>query len=96
MLVGDAGFFLLVFALPVLGFIGFFVILVTIIFRVLAFVARNIAGTEARERGMRGGVAPGAGVCPNTLCRHVNRPSARYCARCGRPLGRWRDLDAYG
>lgn len=25
-------------------------------------------------------------TCPNELCRHVNRPGARYCGRCGTRL----------
>jgi hypothetical protein len=26
-------------------------------------------------------------VCPAQACGHRNRPGARYCSRCGTPLG---------
>ena len=35
-------------------------------------------------------------VCAHRGCGHVNPSGARYCGRCGRPLNRHEDVDAYG
>jgi hypothetical protein len=43
----------------------------------------SIGHTDAAQAP---GVDADGGACPFQNCRHVNRPSARYCGRCGRPL----------
>ncbi len=35
-------------------------------------------------------------ACPHPGCGYLNRPEARYCARCGTALGPPTDVDRYG
>jgi hypothetical protein len=35
-------------------------------------------------------------VCAQPRCGYVNSAGARFCARCGQPLGALCDVDAYG
>lgn len=34
-------------------------------------------------------------ACPHDGCGHLNRPEARFCARCGAQLGAPQPVDAY-
>jgi hypothetical protein len=64
--------------------------------RFLGFLLRLVTGGG---RGSRSNLAcdPARGaICSHRSCGHVNPSGARYCGRCGRPLNRHEDVDAYG
>lgn len=58
---------------------------------VLAMVARFFRTVFVQHSG-RGPefTSPGLQVCDNRKCGHLNRRSARFCARCGGPLSEYR------
>lgn len=67
------------------GLIGFFVMLVAGLARVLAAVGRAVLGSPRSER-RQVSLPPTpsrGGLCPNPACQQFNRPEARFCARCG-------------
>lgn len=76
------------------GVVGFFVVLATIIARaVSALFGRHTRHAHPNGRH----VTPAQRIiCPHPGCGHANEPQAVYCARCGRPLHRKTELDAYG
>lgn len=92
----DAGFVFLVIVLPIVGFVGFFVVVLTLIVKAIASASRMMAGSSTPSSRSAGGAAAGQAMCRAPRCGHVNRHGAVYCARCGTPLGRTRDVDAYG
>jgi len=97
MFVADAGIALWIAGLLLVGFLGFFLVAVTMAFRFIGWVFRALTGGGA---GQQAG-SPNAGgarrmVCPHPGCGHHNRPTALYCGRCGRPLRQAYDVDAYG
>ena len=81
--------------LMAIGIIGFFAMSVVLVVRFLSFVFRALAGST-QEQPATPRFEPRHDVCPHPRCGHVNRQGARYCARCGRPLGQHSDVDAYG
>ena len=98
MFVADAGIALWIAAFLLIGVFGFFVMAVALLFRFLGWLFRTITGTSAARR-------PGSEprirqlrqmICPHPGCGHANGPTALYCGRCGRPLRRAYDVDAYG
>jgi len=74
----------------------FVVLLVTVVFfvvlRLLVHAATSTGRGMARFLGRAGGdegpavSGTGGQTCPDQMCRKVNPPQARYCARCGRAL----------
>ena len=85
MLLADGTIVVWLFVVFVVGLLGFFWVLAMLIVRALTWAAAAIAGLL----GLRGPAAEppaSARVCPRAGCYHVNRPDARYCARCGAPL----------
>jgi hypothetical protein len=69
-----------------IGFLGFFVVLLGLAFRLLRYVFRVLARKPAR--GMDS-VVPVIGrrvTCSQPRCGHANRAGAKYCSRCGAPL----------
>lgn len=97
MVLADAGITLIwVGGVLLVGFVGFFVVLLSMLARALGFVWRaliprrhNRSGTILESRCV-------GQVCPHPRCGHINRAEARYCARCGNPLGDPEDVDSYG
>jgi hypothetical protein len=89
--------FIVFLALFAVGLIGFFVMAVVLVLRVLRAAGRALFG-PAHGSAVRPPPLPGADrqVCPHERCGHVNRGMSRFCARCGRPLRRPADIDAYG
>jgi hypothetical protein len=92
-----ADFAVWVLVIFLVGFIGFFVVVAVMVVRLIGFVGRALFGRasaenqpERQRRGHHGR------LCPQPRCGHVNAAEARYCARCGQPLGVVCDVDAYG
>jgi hypothetical protein len=83
------GMMLLWFVIILLvGFVAFFVLLIAGVLRVIGFCIRGLFGGWWRSTSRSRMKAPRAPrTCLNRHCGHVNRPDARYCARCGLPLG---------
>ncbi len=80
-----------------IGFFGFFVMLVVLLGRALRFAVRLLWPFGRTDHAAGTGRAmPAARACRNQRCGHVNRPGARYCARCGGSLGNLIDVDSYG
>jgi len=98
MFVADAGVALWIAGLLLVGFLGFFLVLVTMVFRFLGWVWRALAGTESDRRKIAAPRDPDGRrrICPDPRCGHSNRPAALYCGRCGRPLRQPYDVDAHG
>lgn len=85
---------LVVGGLFIVGIIGFFLMLVVLIGKFLGFVFRALSSSAHSAEHPR--FQTRQEVCPHLRCGYVNRFGARYCARCGRPLCRTDELDAYG
>ena len=78
------------------GFFGFFAVLLTALARMVRFVLRTaVPGARRTPRAEEPDVVAGQ-ICAQPRCGHWNLPEARYCARCGSPLGDWHDADSYG
>lgn len=97
MFVGEAGIALWIGGLLLIGFLGFFLVLVTLVFRLFGWVFRVLTGSSTGKHT----IEPHADgsrrvVCPHAGCGHGNPPTALFCGRCGRPLRRTYDVDAYG
>ena len=97
MFVADAGIGLWIAGLLLIGFFGFFLVVVTMVLRFIGWIFRKLAGSDGSGQV---GVARAAGarrlICPHAGCGHSNIPTALFCGRCGRPLRRTYDVDAYG
>lgn len=95
MLLAD-GVILVVAGVFLLGIVGFFFMAVALVMRLLGFVFRTLSGTtRAGPSAAPAGEQPGV-TCTAPRCGNVNPHGARFCARCGRPLGGRDDVDAYG
>jgi len=73
----------------VIGFVGFFVVLVSAVIRFLVFLGRTM--TPKRQIGESASTPAdrdALSVCTNDRCGFLNQPGAKFCARCGRPLNR--------
>jgi len=98
MFVADAGIAVWVIGLLLIGLLGFCVMVVALVFRFIGWTFRALTGGSA---GGGSGSLPHGGrsrrlICPHQGCGHSNDPTALFCARCGRPLRRTYDVDAYG
>ena len=99
MLIADAGITLWIAGLLLIGLLGFFVVLVTMVFRFIGWVFRGVVGTSGRRRRVGAAQVDPLRqrlVCPHQGCAHANSPIALYCGHCGRPLRQTYDVDAYG
>ena len=97
MFIADAGIAVWVVGLLLVGFLGFFLVAMTMVFRFVGWIFRALTG--ANGAGKQESVAHGRGrrlICPHPGCGHANVPTAFFCGRCGRPLRRTYDVDAYG
>lgn len=95
MLLAD-GVILIVAGLFVIGLLGFFGMVVALTFRAFARAFRFLVGSESDEPVASPHGAEVGIVCPSPRCGHLNPAAARFCGRCGRPLGQHDDVDAYG
>lgn len=98
MFVADAGITLWIIVILLVGLLGFFLVLATMVVRFLGWVFRALTGRLGAEE--RADALPGNPerrvICPHPGCGHTNGPTALYCARCGRPLRRAYDVNGYG
>ena len=98
MFIADAGIALWIVGLLLIGALGFFLVLATMLCRFIAWIFRMITGISTRRKPPAPPRIPARRhtLCPHPGCGHTNSPTALYCARCGRPLHRAYDVDAYG
>ena len=69
-----------------IGFVGFFVVLLMAVFRLLGRGFRALFPAHAEYSGQRHLEALAPQVCGQPRCGYLNRGDARYCARCGSAL----------
>lgn len=75
--------------LMIAGIIGFVIMFMAVILSVIGAVLRGLAALL----GLGGGRVEqpplnGPRVCAHRQCGHINAAGARFCGRCGQPLGR--------
>jgi hypothetical protein len=89
---------LIIFGLIAAGFIGFVVLALVLIGKLIGAAFRALGGPNAAKATRRmppSRMSQGL-VCPHKRCRHINLRHARFCSRCGRPLRSAYDTDLYG
>ena len=96
MFLADAGITVWLIAIFLVGLFGFIVMVVALAFRLLGWVFRAVSGVSRSTRSPSGSGAARHVTCSESGCGQANPPTALYCARCGRPLRRAYDVDAYG
>ena len=98
MFVADAGMAIWVVGLLLVGFLGFFLVAVTMVFRFIGWIFRGLTGANAANKpeNVPRGRDRDQQVCPHPGCGHTNVATAFFCGRCGRRLRRTYDVDAYG
>ncbi len=98
MFLADAGIAVWIIGFLLVGVVGFAVMIVALVFRFIGWTFRTIAGGSAAGKSRRVGHAERVRrlICPYRGCGHSNEPIAIFCGRCGRPLRRTYDVDAYG
>ncbi len=69
-----------------IGFVGFFVVVVSLLGRALRGLGRLLAGDDGTAKTSSAGGEYSPRVCEHPHCGYLNRGNARYCARCGSPL----------
>ena len=83
--------------LLLIGFVGFFALLVVAVVRVFRSLFRVLFGSSCNADPTED---PPSGetvkACPQLRCGYLNPGHARYCARCGHPLDGVDDVDRYG
>ncbi len=76
-----------VIAAVLIGFVGFFILLLAGAFKLLRFVLRQLLWEFSGDRTeVYSDVGAPAMKCPRAGCGHVNNSVARYCGRCGQRL----------
>ena len=95
LLLGDG--FVAVGLLILAGMVGFFVMAVALALRLGGFMMRTLFGGTDATAPKRSVYLPAGNqhICPHRRCGHLNQRSARFCARCGRPLRGGGGTDAY-
>lgn len=94
MMLADGVVFVWVGIVLVAGFVTFFVVLASVVFRFLRALVRMLTGAGWREPPQRAAPRRGWGrLCHDPRCGHVNADTARYCARCGKRLNAGCDYD---
>ncbi len=71
-----------------IGFIGFFVVVLSLLGRALRAIGRALSGSEYHSEGHLTINGDKVRICGVEHCGYLNRGHARYCARCGSPLDR--------
>lgn len=98
MIFAEGGIFGAVAIVMVIGFFGFFFFAALALFRFAGAVFRRVFFWDV---GRDNSLTDAANLEPNTtcrnpLCRHLNVPTARYCARCGQRLAGAERVDQHG
>lgn len=91
-----SGIFVWTPLLILLGLVGFFVVAVLAMVKLLGIVFRGASGGSSGRHTPAPPLSTGlSGVlCPYPRCGQANVRQARYCARCGRPLHGPHDVKA--
>lgn len=79
-----------------IGFFGFFAVVLTALARMVRFVLRAALPRDHDEDAATTSAAAAPRLCAQPRCGHLNPPGARYCARCGSSLGNQNDVERYG
>ena len=87
MLLAETGLIMLAVLVFLLGLVGFVILGIATVWRVLKIMARAFTGNTRPTHYRAGGALP----VPRTPCAHqgcsfTNLPEARFCRGCGRPL----------
>ncbi len=83
--------------LVLVGMVGLLVMSVALSLKAGSIIVRKIADALHLGRSTGPAARPSPPVvCPNPRCGHVNARTAKFCARCGRPMRMTYDVDAYG
>ena len=97
MLMADAGITVWIIGLLLVGVLGFVVMVLALVFKFFGWTLHALFGGRRRKPGYLKHDQVGRRlICPRADCGHSNDPRALYCGRCGRPLRRTYDVDAYG
>lgn len=84
MMLADGGiFFVWIGGVLLIGFVGFFAVLLTMVARFFSFLLRGGRSLVNGTPRLDPPAPAGQRACPNRRCGHTNRRDARYCARCG-------------
>lgn len=99
MILAEGGFFFALVMLGlVVGFFGFFFFALLAIFRFVGSMFRRffLDDSVSPAHGAHNSAARRVFMCGNPQCRHMNIPSARFCARCGLRLRGGSQVDYHG
>ncbi len=88
----EPGVTILVGGAFLVGVLGFFVMVASLLLRAFKWTVRSLAATP------RAAFGPPAAArrCPHRDCAHDNPPGAIFCARCGRRLRETYDGGGHG
>lgn len=88
MILADGGIAIWIIGLLLVGVLGFAVVLISLIFKFLAWLLRSLVKIILPRRSARCALDGAARriICPHAGCGHGNGPTALYCGRCGRRL----------
>lgn len=95
MTLADFGFVWIGGAL-LIGFFGFFAVVLTALARMVRFVLRAALPRDHDEDVPEVSASAAPRLCMQPRCGHLNPPGARYCARCGSSLGHENNVEHYG
>ena len=98
MFLADAGIAVWIIGFLLVGVLGFGVMVVALLFRFIGWTFRAMTGRPGTRKSLQMARADRHRrlICPHRGCGHTNEPIAIFCGRCGRPLRRTYDVDAYG
>ncbi len=82
----EPGVTILVGGAFLIGVLGFFVMMASLLLRAFRWAIRSLAETTPPPAAAELGVPPAKRTCPYADCAHDNPPAAIFCARCGRRL----------
>lgn len=83
--------------LLLIGFFGFFALVLAAVARVFRAVFRAVFGGPCNgDASEHEPSRTTLRACPRPQCGYLNPGPARFCARCGHPLDGVNDVDRYG
>lgn len=88
MMLADGGIVIVwVVGVLLIGFAGFFIVLLAALGRLLRGAWRAATWPFSCGRHASPNLPPTPRTCRQPRCGHINPPDARYCGRCGDALG---------
>lgn len=82
--------------LILLGIFGFFAVGVMLVFQLLAYLFRALTGRGGDDDRQLATAERAGRICPHPRCGNANPRTARFCARCGRPLQHLHSAQTHG